>query len=103
MRKRQVIYVNLAAEMARKNIAPNDIKKVLGVSQQSVSNKLTGKSDMSINEAFKIRDTLFPTLLVDYLFDTRPRYDLIDIFNFPQSRNNKDDAKDSTHDPDDCA
>jgi transcriptional regulator with XRE-family HTH domain len=97
------IYPNLAAEMARKNITQKDIAKVLGVKQQTISGKLTGKTEFSIKDAFRIRDSLFPTLMVDYLFDTRLRYDLIDVFNFPDKIDHKNPFESDNGDPDDCA
>lgn len=97
------LYINLAAEMARKNLTPKDIAKVLGMKQQSVSGRLTGKIEISIKDAFTIRDTLFPTLTVDYLFNTKPSYEFIDMFNFPDKRDFKNITDKDNRDPDDCA
>lgn len=103
---KNVIYRNLAAEMARKCMTMKAIASVLKISGTSASNKLRGISDFTITEAFKIRDELFPILTVDYLFDTRIRYDMIDVFNFPGKQANEESLK-RTHndsdDPDDCA
>ncbi len=95
-------YPNLMAEMARKGIKNKTIYKRLGYSQQRWSRQLRGKSPLSITDAFTIRDEFFPTLLVDYLFDAKPGYDLIDIFKFPDKRE-YNNSEEKNHDPDDCA
>ncbi len=98
-----IIYKNLAAEMARKSLSRKDIAGVLCMSTAAVNLKLAGKTQITLNEAFKIRDALFPTLLLDYLFDIKPRYDLIDIFRFPDKREYSNDSENKGHDPNDCA
>ena len=97
------VYVNLSAEMARNRILAKDIAKVLDISQQATSCKLSGKTQFSLPEAFKIRDTLFPTLTIDYLFNPKPSYELIDIFNFPDNREYKNKFESDNGNPDDCA
>lgn len=97
------VYINLMAEMARKGLVGKDIAKVLGLSTTSINFRLSGKIEFSISEAYKIRDKLFPTLTIDYLFDKRPRYDLIDVFNFPDKREYKIPFNDESEGPDDCA
>lgn len=98
-----IIYKNLAAEMARKSLARKDIANVLCMSTAATNLKLSGKTQITLSEAFKIRDTLFPTLILDYLFDIKPRYDLIDIFRFPDKREYNNNSENKNHDPNDCA
>ncbi|RED54768.1 XRE family transcriptional regulator [Cohnella lupini] len=62
------MYPNLAAEMARKKLKQQDIAVVLNVRSATVSNKLTGKSPLLIDEAFGIQSSLFPDLSLEYLF-----------------------------------
>ena len=41
---------------------------VLHMHRNSVANKINGKSSFSVDEAFKLRDTLFYEYNIDYLF-----------------------------------
>ena len=63
-------YPNLNAEMARKNIKILDLMNATKKSRPGVSNNLNGRGRFSIDEAFAIRDSLFPDLTIDYLFAT---------------------------------
>lgn len=56
----KIMFSNLRAEMARENITIQDIAKVLNRSRETVSSKLSGKSVLNLDEAFKINDTFFP-------------------------------------------
>jgi len=64
------VFPNLKAEMARNNIKSMTLAEILGISYDSVINKINGKTDFTRSEIFKIRDTLFPDLSLDYLFKT---------------------------------
>ncbi|HUM44362.1 MAG TPA: helix-turn-helix transcriptional regulator [Fervidobacterium sp.] len=64
------MFPNLKAEMARNNIKSMTLAEILGISYDSVINKINGKTDFTRSEIFKIRDTLFPDLSLDYLFKT---------------------------------
>lgn len=68
MGKMHIIYPDLRAEMARRNICYNEIMSVLGISRASVSLKLNGKRPLVITEAKQIRDELFPDMSLDDLF-----------------------------------
>ena len=63
------MFPNLRAEMARKNIKPINISSALNITYDSAINKLNLKSDFTRAEIFKIRDTFFPNLTLDYLFE----------------------------------
>lgn len=56
----KIMFSNLRAEMARENITIQDIAKVLNRSRETISSKLSGKSVLNLDEAFKINDTFFP-------------------------------------------
>lgn len=60
---------NLLAEMARRGIRPQDIQKVIGKTRDTVRNKLSGKRDFTVAEAFAIQKNFFPDLDVKYLFE----------------------------------
>ncbi len=66
------MYPNLKAEMARRNIEIQAIMDVTGKSRPAVSNNLNGRGSFTINEAIKIKNELFPTCSIDYLFSLEP-------------------------------
>jgi len=51
---------NLLAEMARYNVTAKDIQSILAYNERTILNKLKGKSEFSVSDAIKIRDTFFP-------------------------------------------
>ena len=59
---------NLKAEMARTGVSKEDIMNLLGCSLRTVDNKLDEITDFTIPEAFKIRDTIFRNMRMEYLF-----------------------------------
>lgn len=59
---------NLLAEMARRGVKPQDIQRVIGKTRDTVRNKMHGKGDFTVTEAFAIQKNLFPDLDVGYLF-----------------------------------
>lgn len=63
------MYKNLEAEMARKRITRNDISTILGVRYATVIEKLNGKYDFKLKEAFVIKEEMFPDLSIEYLFE----------------------------------
>lgn len=66
------MYPNLKAEMARNNVEIQAIMDVTGKSRAAVSNNLNGRGSFSIGEAIKIKNCLFPTFTIDYLFALEP-------------------------------
>lgn len=64
-----MIYPNLAAEMARKKYTKDDIAQVLDIHVTGVYRMLSGERSLSIMRAKLIRDSLFPGMELDYLFD----------------------------------
>lgn len=53
-----VNYDKLRGALAERHITRNAVADVLGVSRQSVTSKLTGKTKMTIYDAQKISDLL---------------------------------------------
>ena len=62
------MYPNLKAEMARNNILIEKLMEVTGKSRSGVSNNLNGKGAFTVDEAIKIRNSIFPSMTIDYLF-----------------------------------
>ena len=53
------MYANLKGEIAKKGIQRSEMAKALGIHENSISNKINGKSRFTIEEAFQIKDTFF--------------------------------------------
>lgn len=62
-------YPNLEAEMVRKGYTREDIAKALGIHVSGVYLMLSGKRNLSVTRAQRIRNQLFPDMRLDYLFD----------------------------------
>lgn len=60
---------NLSAEMARHAITVKDLETVIGKSNRTVRDKISGKAAFTLPEAQKIKHQLFPALTLDYLFE----------------------------------
>lgn len=63
-----IVYPNLESAMQRSGIRKSDLSMLLNCDPKSLWNKLNGRSEFTINEAFLIRDTYFPNLSIEYLF-----------------------------------
>lgn len=61
-------YSNLIGEIAKAHINYVDIACTLGITRDTLRYKLQGKSTFTIDEAFKIKNTYFPTFTIDDLF-----------------------------------
>jgi len=59
---------NLLAEMVRYGVTNNDLQKILGCSEKTVQNKLSGKTEFTVPEAIKIRNYYFQGFRMEYLF-----------------------------------
>lgn len=59
MAKTNIAFQNLRAEMARNNIAIKDMAKVVGVTRETMSNKLSRKTSINLDEAFLIVQNVF--------------------------------------------
>ena len=59
---------NLQAEMTRSGVSVGAVSKSIGKSDRKVRDTLAGRYQFGVYEAFKIRDTFFPGLTMEYLF-----------------------------------
>lgn len=59
--------------MARAGYKAKDISERLGVGYETARRLVNGERGVSLGKAVKIRDSLFPGMRVDYLFDTKPQ------------------------------
>jgi predicted transcriptional regulator len=60
---------NINAEMARRRIRKQDVAAALGINMRTLRNKLCGKTDFTFSEVQAVRDTFFPELSLEYLFE----------------------------------
>ena len=65
-------YPNLSAELARHGIKQEDMANSINRPPETISRWMTGKNAMPVSECFRIKEALFPTLSVDYLFASEP-------------------------------
>lgn len=72
MVSKTVRFPNLQAELSRAGINQKELAEVLGIDQSIVSRWFSGKQDMSASTCFAIKERLFPTLSLDYLFTNEP-------------------------------
>ena len=70
MRPNGIAYKNLRAEMGRQNIGIKDLAQACSYNRDTLARKLSMKSPLNLNDAFKIQQTMFPDLDVRYLFAT---------------------------------
>lgn len=64
------MYKNLEAEMAREGVMRKDLAELLNVRYATIIDKLKGRFNFTLDEAFKIRNEYFPHLSFEYLFET---------------------------------
>lgn len=62
------MYSNLRAEMARKNITGYELAEKIGITNGTFSAKFNGKSEFTLDEAFKIKSILETDLTIEVLF-----------------------------------
>lgn len=63
------MYKNLEAEMIRYDVSNDDIAKVINKNSRTVRNKRAGTTVFTLPEIIAIRDTFFPKLKLEYLFE----------------------------------
>lgn len=63
------MYKNLEAEMTRFDISNDDIAKVINKNSRTVRNKRAGITAFTLPEIITIRDTFFPELKLEYIFE----------------------------------
>lgn len=62
------MFPNLRAEMTRNGIKVEDIASVLGISEKTARNYLSGRTKISWLDVLAIKEELFPELELEYLF-----------------------------------
>lgn len=67
-------YPNFAAEMARSSTNYEEVykktAKAMGKSTDTIQNWITGRAgELPVTAAFEIKNSFFPNLSVDYLFE----------------------------------
>lgn len=68
-RQNNIMFPNLRTEMARKQITIQEIANMIGVGRDAARQKLSGKTPITLEEAFKIENGYFPSSDVRYLFE----------------------------------
>ena len=64
---------NLEAEMKRYGVTLGDIQHLLKCSEKTVRNKVSGRTDFTRPEAFKVHAAYFKSVRFEYLFsEDRP-------------------------------
>lgn len=70
MKRSNIVFENLRAEMARQNIGIKDIAEICGCNRDTLARKLSKKSAITLDEAFLIQQKVFPNADIRYLFDS---------------------------------
>lgn len=68
MKRNCVIYENMRVEMARKDLTILDVAQNIGMNRETLSRKLSGRSPISLVEAFNIQQKCFPETDIRILF-----------------------------------
>lgn len=69
MKKSNIAFNNLRAEMGRQNIGIKDLAMRCGYNRDTLARKLAKKSPLNLDEAFTIQNKVFPDKDIRYLFD----------------------------------
>ncbi len=67
-RKGNIAFSNLRAEMARKQITIKMMSDYLGITRDTLGNKLSRKRTLNLDEAMKLSKKFFPEYDIYYLF-----------------------------------
>lgn len=62
------MYGNLIGEMAKRRLESSALAELLKLHRNSIYNKLYGRSDFTVSEAFSIHDRFFPDVDMRFLF-----------------------------------
>lgn len=62
------IMRNLEAEMMRRHVRVENIANLLSKSTRTVVDKIKGRYPFTLPEVFKVRNTYFPGMTIEYLF-----------------------------------
>jgi len=61
------MFPNLRAEMGRNRMTAKELSGIVGITPESMRNKLSGETDFKLGE-MKIIQTIFPGCSLEYLF-----------------------------------
>lgn len=64
------MYKNLEAELKRKGMTKGDLARALNLTATTLSNKLNGKSIITLGEALQIKKLICVSMPVEELFAT---------------------------------
>ncbi len=67
-RPNNIIFSNIRIEMARKNLTINEMSKLSEINRNRLSEKLSGKRKINLNEALCLARKCFPECDLYYLF-----------------------------------
>lgn len=62
-------YVNIKAEMMRNGVTQRMIAARFDVTQNTVNNKINGRTALTVDEIVSWRDEFMPDATLDYLLD----------------------------------
>lgn len=62
------MYNNLITELRRKNITNKAVAELIGTTEKTLFNKISGVTEFTVPEAMAINKHLLPEYRLDYLF-----------------------------------
>lgn len=71
------MYSNLEAELARRGITKTKVAQELGLTLGTLSLKLSGKSNLTLPEAIKIKKIINIEMPIEYLFEFKDKTEVI--------------------------
>lgn len=63
-----IVFPNLKAEMARKNITVKEIAEFLGKNDSWLDNRISGKASLPLVDGVRIKNKFFPEIDIEVLF-----------------------------------
>lgn len=66
------MFPNLSAELKRKGITYKAVAALIGCTEKSVQNKISGATEFTLSEVLAINENLFPEYELRYLFRKVP-------------------------------
>ena len=74
--QKKVIYPELEAQLAKKGCYKMKLAELLGIMPRTLSNKLSGVSHFTVEEAIQIQEQWFSDMTVNELFQKKESEDL---------------------------
>jgi DNA-binding Xre family transcriptional regulator len=66
---REITFINLEAEILRSKLSKAELASMIGISNGSMSSKLTGKTEFNLSEMLAIRERLETSIGQDFTLD----------------------------------